>query len=183
MRTQRATARSPVSDSAWVVVCRLYVLPTALWTPLCATGVAFTPCRTGHRTSVPVLLHFAENDGYIPMTAVESVKTAFGDRDNVRIDVYGGVDHGFNCWGDRCTTSGRQRSLVVVRRRFWLASSADRRPSPNGGKITAAATRTNKTHCRGDSMTYAAVTVGANDRTLCDIKRKTRHRLHRSSLP
>ena len=36
VRTRRALARSPVSDSAWVVVCRLYALPTALWTPLCA---------------------------------------------------------------------------------------------------------------------------------------------------
>lgn len=68
---------------------------------------------------VPMLLHFAENDGYIPMTAVESVKTAFGDRDNVRIDVYGGVDHGFNCWGrpmynQRAAALARGRSLSFL---------------------------------------------------------------------
>lgn len=46
----------------------------------------------------PIMLHYAEKDHFIPMDAVESVKKAFAGRDNARIDVYPGVDHGFNCW-------------------------------------------------------------------------------------
>jgi carboxymethylenebutenolidase len=49
--------------------------------------------------TVPILFHYAENDGHIPMSAVDSVKAAFAGRENARVDVYGGVDHGFNCWG------------------------------------------------------------------------------------
>lgn len=48
---------------------------------------------------VPVLMHFAEQDHYLPMPDVAKVQAAFAGRDNVRIDIYGGVDHGFNCWG------------------------------------------------------------------------------------
>ncbi|WVN42523.1 dienelactone hydrolase family protein [beta proteobacterium MWH-UniP1] len=46
----------------------------------------------------PVLFHFAEKDGYIPADAVEAVRKAMAGRDNVRIVVHPGVDHGFNCW-------------------------------------------------------------------------------------
>lgn len=46
----------------------------------------------------PIMLHYAEKDHFIPMEAVESVRQAFAGRDNTRIDVYPGVDHGFNCW-------------------------------------------------------------------------------------
>jgi len=68
---------------------------------------------------VPMLLHFAENDGYIPMPAVESVKGAFAGRDDVRVDVYGGVDHGFNCWGrpmynQKAAALARGRSLSFL---------------------------------------------------------------------
>lgn len=46
----------------------------------------------------PVLFHFAEKDGYIPADAVAAVRKAMAGRDNVRIVVHPGVDHGFNCW-------------------------------------------------------------------------------------
>lgn len=46
----------------------------------------------------PIMLHYAEKDHFIPMEAVESVKKAFAGSSNARIDVYPGVDHGFNCW-------------------------------------------------------------------------------------
>ncbi|MBL8310792.1 MAG: dienelactone hydrolase family protein [Burkholderiales bacterium] len=48
---------------------------------------------------VPVLMHFAEQDHYLPMPQVEKVQQTFAGRADVRIDIYGGVDHGFNCWG------------------------------------------------------------------------------------
>lgn len=46
----------------------------------------------------PVLFHFAENDSYIPASAIEAVRSAMTGRKNVRIVVHPGVDHGFNCW-------------------------------------------------------------------------------------
>lgn len=46
----------------------------------------------------PILMHFAEKDGYIPAEAVESVRQAFKGRSNASIHTYPEVDHGFNCW-------------------------------------------------------------------------------------
>lgn len=46
----------------------------------------------------PILMHFAEKDGYIPPEAVESVQQAFKGRSNASIHTYPEVDHGFNCW-------------------------------------------------------------------------------------
>jgi carboxymethylenebutenolidase len=68
---------------------------------------------------VPMLMHFAEKDGHIPMTAVESVQSVFRGRDAVRIDVYAGVDHGFNCWGramydQKAAALARGRSLAFL---------------------------------------------------------------------
>ena len=68
---------------------------------------------------VPMLLHFAEKDGHIPMTAVESVQAAFKGRNDVRIDVYADVDHGFNCWGramynQKAAALARGRSLAFL---------------------------------------------------------------------
>ncbi len=68
---------------------------------------------------VPMLLHFAEKDGHIPMTAVESVQAAFKGHDNVGIDVYPDVDHGFNCWGramynQKAATLARGRTLEFL---------------------------------------------------------------------
>jgi carboxymethylenebutenolidase len=70
---------------------------------------------------VPMLMHFAENDGHIPMSAVESTQAAFKGRDEVRIDVYPGVDHGFNCWGrgmydQKAAALARGRSLKFLSR-------------------------------------------------------------------
>lgn len=48
--------------------------------------------------TAPILFHFAELDGFIPLSAVESVRAAFGGRDNAMVELYRGVDHGFNCW-------------------------------------------------------------------------------------
>ena len=70
---------------------------------------------------VPMLMHFADKDGHIPMSAVESVQAAFTGRDHVHIDVYLGVDHGFNCWGramynQKAAALARGRSLAFLSR-------------------------------------------------------------------
>jgi carboxymethylenebutenolidase len=48
------------------------------------------------RIKCPVVMHFAEKDQYVPMTAVEKVKKTFARRSEIEIYVYPGVDHGFN---------------------------------------------------------------------------------------
>jgi carboxymethylenebutenolidase len=48
--------------------------------------------------SCPLLFHFAEKDAYIPNKAVQAVRQSLHGRDNVRIVMHPGVDHGFNCW-------------------------------------------------------------------------------------
>lgn len=50
------------------------------------------------KVSCPILIHFAEKDHYISAEAVKAVKSAFADARNAVIEVYPGVDHGFNCW-------------------------------------------------------------------------------------
>ena len=67
----------------------------------------------------PVLFHFAGNDGHIPASAVEAVKQAFAGRESVRIDVYPGAQHGFNCWdraayNQQCAALARGRSLSFL---------------------------------------------------------------------
>ena len=46
----------------------------------------------------PILIHFAGKDHYISAEAVKAVQTKFADAKNAVIEVYPGVDHGFNCW-------------------------------------------------------------------------------------
>ena len=50
------------------------------------------------QVACPLLIHFAENDHYIPAAAVGAVQHAFADAEHVTVNVYPGVDHGFNCW-------------------------------------------------------------------------------------
>ncbi len=69
--------------------------------------------------TAPILFHFAENDGHISMSAVDSVKAAFAGRENARIDVYPHVDHGFNCWGramynQKAASLARGRTLAFL---------------------------------------------------------------------
>ena len=71
---------------------------------------------------VPMLMHFAANDGHISMSAVESIQAAFKGRDEVRIDVYSGVDHGFNCWG-RAMYNQKAAALAHGRSLAFLAKT------------------------------------------------------------
>lgn len=50
------------------------------------------------KITCPILLHFAEQDHYILPAAVKAVQTTFHDVKTAVIEVYPGVDHGFNCW-------------------------------------------------------------------------------------
>lgn len=46
----------------------------------------------------PILFHFAGSDGFIPPEAITSVRDTFAARPDAVVEVYDGVDHGFNCW-------------------------------------------------------------------------------------
>jgi carboxymethylenebutenolidase len=50
------------------------------------------------KVKCPILFHFAEKDHYISPAAVKAVQEKFADAKNAVIEVYPGVDHGFNCW-------------------------------------------------------------------------------------
>lgn len=50
------------------------------------------------RVTCPLLIHFAEKDHYISSAAVSAVQHAFKNVGHATINVYPGVDHGFNCW-------------------------------------------------------------------------------------
>lgn len=74
--------------------------------------------RKDHATN-PMLLHFAEKDGFIPQEAVAEVKAALGDKPNVNIHTYAGVDHGFNCWArgmynQQAASLARGRTLAFL---------------------------------------------------------------------
>lgn len=46
----------------------------------------------------PILFHFAGQDRLIPMETVGQVRRTFAGRNAACVEVYDGVDHGFNCW-------------------------------------------------------------------------------------
>ena len=43
----------------------------------------------------PIMLHFAENDGFVPAETRTGLEESFSDNDLVTINNYGGCDHGF----------------------------------------------------------------------------------------
>jgi carboxymethylenebutenolidase len=48
------------------------------------------------KIKTPLLMHFAEDDSYIPLSAVEKIKQAVAHA-NATVYLYEGVHHGFNC--------------------------------------------------------------------------------------
>ena len=70
----------------------------------------------------PILFHFGGNDAHISAAAVESVRQAFAGRDNARIDVYPGAEHGFNCW-DRPAYNQQSAALARGRSLSFLATT------------------------------------------------------------
>jgi carboxymethylenebutenolidase len=73
---------------AWRAACELDGVAAAV--PYYGGGIAREASRPPR---CPVMMHFGEKDAHIPMTDVDSIKTA---QPNVRVFVYP-ADHGFNC--------------------------------------------------------------------------------------
>ena len=71
---------------------------------------------------VPILFHYAALDAHIPPEAVAAVRAAFADHANARIEVYPGVDHGFNCWR-RPMYNQSAAALARGRSLEWLSTS------------------------------------------------------------
>lgn len=67
-----------------------------------------------HGIARPLLLHFAEQDHFIPPEAISKIRTVFKDNHRVEIHTYPGVDHGF------ATEIGQRRDEAA-------ATLADRR--------------------------------------------------------
>ena len=66
----------------------------------------------------PMLLHYGQNDPFIPIEAVESVSRALQDH-GALLHVYPNVGHGFNCWARasydrRATLQARARTLEFL---------------------------------------------------------------------
>jgi carboxymethylenebutenolidase len=85
-------------------------------------GGIHTKLEEAGKIDCPVLFHFAGNDSYIPASAVEAVKRSFAGREGVRIEVYPGADHGFNCW-DRPAYNQRNSALARGRSLSFLATT------------------------------------------------------------
>lgn len=62
-----------------------------------------TYLREARAIGKPLLMHFAEQDHFIPLEAVEEIRTAFAGDPRVEIHLYAGVDHGF------ATEAGKRR--------------------------------------------------------------------------
>jgi carboxymethylenebutenolidase len=70
----------------------------------------------------PLLLHYAENDAGIPLSAVDKVRDTLGDR--AEVHVYPGAAHGFNCWprpvyDPRSAVTAHGRSLSFLAKHLY----------------------------------------------------------------
>ncbi|MEJ8797105.1 dienelactone hydrolase family protein [Trinickia caryophylli] len=73
------------------------------------------------KLSVPVLFHFGDQDGSIPMDAVEQIKARVAGKPGTELYVYEGAGHGFNCT-DRASYDQRASALALGRTMTFLAS-------------------------------------------------------------
>lgn len=85
-------------------------------------GGAHTKLDQAGKIKCPMLFHFAGDDAHIPAEAVDAVKQAFSGREGVRIDVYPGANHGFNCW-DRSAYHQPSAALAHGRSLAFLATA------------------------------------------------------------
>lgn len=69
--------------------------------------------------AAPLLFHYAENDGHIPLDAVERVRAATARAGNA-VHVYPGTMHGFNCW-ERGSYQSAASALALGRSLEFLA--------------------------------------------------------------
>lgn len=85
-------------------------------------GGIHTKLEEAGKIKCPLLFHFAGNDSHIPESAVAAVKQTFAGREGVRIDVYPGANHGFNCW-DRAAYNQQSAALAHGRSLSFLATT------------------------------------------------------------
>ncbi len=69
----------------------------------------------------PVQFHYAEHDDNIPLSAVESVRTAMAGK-GAEVHVYPGAHHGFNCWA-RASYHAPSAALAHGRTLAFLATA------------------------------------------------------------
>jgi len=65
------------------------------------------------KIKTPLLMHFADSDGYIPMPAFEKIKQAVAPAKAI-VHLYKGCDHGFNC--DQRGSYNRQAAMLAFAR-------------------------------------------------------------------
>lgn len=70
------------------------------------------------KIKAPMLFHYAEHDQGIPLTAVDKVREAMGQR--AEVHVYPGAQHGFNCW-DRASYDPKSAALAHGRTLVFFA--------------------------------------------------------------
>lgn len=67
---------------------------------------------------VPMRLHFGSDDKFVPAEVVEQVREAFAGRDDVRIVVHEGCDHGFShdgaAWNEAAADASLQALQAMV---------------------------------------------------------------------
>ena len=70
---------------------------------------------------VPILFHFGDQDGSIPIDAVRQIEASFAGKSNAELYVYPGAGHGFNC-SDRSSYDQRASALALGRTMKFLAT-------------------------------------------------------------
>jgi carboxymethylenebutenolidase len=73
------------------------------------------------RIAGPMVLHFAEDDDYVPAAAVARVRAAVADRGDIQVCTYPGARHGFNRpdggdWDKPSANLAHSRSIALLRR-------------------------------------------------------------------
>ena len=90
-------------------------------------AVCYYPGGIGEKLSVverihcPLLVHFAEQDCFIPTQEIEATKQALATHAQASVYGYPGVEHGFNCWQ---RASYHQPSAALARGRSLSFLSA-----------------------------------------------------------
>nr|WP_314527574.1 dienelactone hydrolase family protein [uncultured Pseudomonas sp.] len=69
--------------------------------------------------TVPLLMHFGEEDSHIPLEAVEKIAERFENNDFVEIVVYPQAEHGFNCshrdsYNQRAAAEAHGNTLIFL---------------------------------------------------------------------
>ncbi|MED5501428.1 MAG: dienelactone hydrolase family protein [Pseudomonadota bacterium] len=73
---------------------------------------------------VPVQFHFGAEDDHIPLEQVEQTRQAFAGNKDVEVHLYGGAEHGFNCWA-RASYNQHASALAHGRTLTFLASHSE----------------------------------------------------------